>query len=290
MRSSSVARTAVLAMVVVALGVFLSACGGGSDSTSGEEGSGRKRRHTGQGRRPQVRPQSGRRRRPQPDQRTEQRLDLRHPADLRPAGRDRRRQRSGPRPGDQMGKLLRRPDLDLPPPRREVLQRRTGHRRRRQILDRTVRRSGNQRQLLDARANRSRTSTVVDPEDGEGQPQTRRRVVPRQHLDVRGGDPAEKGVRKGRRKRFLEQPGRNRPVQTEGIRPRPEDGARTEPDVLAQRPAVSRRHRLRIRPRRQHPGAENPLRTKPKSPTPSPTTRSRPWKAPKGSKSRSARR
>ena len=40
MRSSSVARTAVLAMVVAALGVFLSACGGGSDSTSGDEGTG----------------------------------------------------------------------------------------------------------------------------------------------------------------------------------------------------------------------------------------------------------
>ena len=61
-------------------------------------------------------------------------------------------------------------------------------------------------------------------------------------------------------KEFSEQAGRHRSVQTEGIRPRPEDGARTQPDVLAQRPAVSRRNRLRIRPRRQHPGAENPLR------------------------------
>ena len=72
---SSMAKAAGAFLLLLALVVFLASCGGGGNGTTGEE---EEARRTGKGRHADLRARPGRRRRPQPDQRAEQRLDLHH--------------------------------------------------------------------------------------------------------------------------------------------------------------------------------------------------------------------
>ena len=142
---------ALATAVLLVLMVFVAACDSSSDST-GETSASGETSGTAEGE-----PVSGgtltfargarRRGGAEPDQRSQQRLDLHDPADLRPTGRGRGGRRAGSRPGRILGHLRGRSRVDLPSARGAVLQRRPGDRRGRQVLDRALRRSGDQRRL-----------------------------------------------------------------------------------------------------------------------------------------------
>ena len=104
-------------------------------------------------------------------------------------------------------------------------------------------------------------STKVDrPENGADQPRSRRRRLPRRALDVRRGDRPEKSGRTGRRQSLRRAAGRLGAVRSHRVHPRPAHRAEKKPALLARRAALSRRSRLRVHARRQHPGAETALR------------------------------
>ena len=137
-----------------------------------------------------------------------------------------------PGPGGVVGALQGRPRVDVPPARRAVLQRRPGDRRGRQVLDRALRRPEDQRQLRDARLG-DRVGRRGRRPHGEDQPEQRRRRLPRQPRDVRGGDRAAEGRRGGRRQGLRREPGRLGPVHGHRVQARPADGARAQPPLLA---------------------------------------------------------
>ncbi len=228
-----------------------SSSSGSGPTASGTQGDPVTGRHT------HVRAFPRRRCRPQPDQRSVERLDLHDPADLRPARRG-QRLRARARAREVVGHLLRRQDLDLPSARCEVLERRPGHRRGRQVLDRALRRSEDQHQLRDPwcldRLGRRRRRP-----HRPGQSQPRRRRLPRQHRDVRRGDRPEEGRRGHGRQGVRRRSGRLRPVHGQGLQARPAHDPGPQPELLARGPAVSRRDRLRVRAGFEHPHARAAL-------------------------------
>ena len=237
MRSSNGGRTAVLAIVVVALGVFVSACGGGGGSTSGEEGSGEsagnpvkggvlkfaRSQDVDVGLNPINAPSNGSIFVIQ--QIFDQLVEIADGNEVVPGLATKWESSSD---GLTWTFHLRDAKFSNGEP----------------VTGEDVKFSIEQ--FADPKVNVNYSTLgesikdveVVDPKDRQGQPRSCRRLVPRQRLDVRGGDPAEKGLRRSRRKGVLQQSDRHRPLQIEGIRPGPEDGSRTEPDVLAR--AVSR--------------------------------------------------